>query len=137
MNNLKVINLSAYEVPTITESTRYKWVEYGEGNNYFGELIERYLGSPTNSRCVNGITDLIYGRGLDATDSKENAAQFGQMEGILKNDDVKRVTSDLKLLGQAAIQVVYNKTKTKIMQLKHFPAETLRAEKAKDGKIEA
>jgi hypothetical protein len=137
MNNLKVINLSGYEVPTIKESTRYKWVEYGDGNNYFGELIERYLGSPTNSRCVNGITDLIYGRGLDATDSKENAVQFGQMESILKNDDVKRVVSDLKLLGQAAIQVVYNKTKTKIMQLKHFPAETLRAEKAKEGKIEA
>jgi len=137
MNNLKVINLSGYEVPTVKESPRNDWVEYGDNNNYFGELIEKYLGSPTNSRCVNGITDLIYGRGLDATDSKENAVQFGQMESILKNDDVKRVVSDLKLLGQASIQVVYNKAKTKIMQLKHFPAETLRAEKAKDGKVEA
>ena len=137
MNNLKVINLSGYEVPTVKESTRYKWVEYGDNNNYFGELIERYLGSPTNSRCVNGITDLIYGRGLDATDSSENAVQFGQMEAILRNEDVRKIVSDLKLLGQASIQVVYNKTKTKIMQLKHFPSETLRAEKAKDGKIEA
>jgi len=137
MNNLKVINLSGYEVPTVKESTRYKWVEYGDNNNYFGELIERYLGSPTNSRCVNGITDLIYGRGLDATDSSENAVQFGQMEAILRNEDVRKIVSDLKLLGQASIQVVYNKTKTKIMQLKHFPSETLRAEKAKGGKIEA
>ena len=137
MSKIKVINLSGYEVPSIKESPRNNWIEYGDDNNYFGELIERYLGSPTNSRCVNGISDLIYGRGLNATDSEENAVQFGQMQQILKEDDVRRIVSDLKLLGQAAIQVVYNKPKTKIMQLKHFPTETLRAEKAKDGKIEA
>ena len=137
MSKIKVINLSGYEVPSIKESPRNNWIEYGDDNNYFGELIERYLGSPTNSRCVNGISDLIYGRGLSATDSEDNAVQFGQMQQILKDDDVRRIVSDLKLLGQAAIQVVYNKPKTKIMQLKHFPTETLRAEKAKDGKIEA
>lgn len=137
MSKIKVINLSGYEVPSIKESPRNNWIEYGDDNNYFGELIERYLGSPTNSRCVNGISDLIYGRGLNATDSEDNAVQFGQMQQILKDDDVRRIVSDLKLLGQAAIQVVYNKPKTKIMQLKHFPTETLRAEKAKDGKIEA
>ena len=137
MSKVKVINLSGYEVPSIKESTRYDWVEYGDSNNYFGELIDRYTGSPTNSRCVNGISDLIYGRGLNATDSEENPVQFGQMQQILKDVDVRRIVSDLKLLGQASIQVVYNKRKTKIMSLKHFPTETLRAEKAKSGKIEA
>jgi hypothetical protein len=137
MNKVKIINLSGYETPSIKESTRYDWVEYGDDNNYFGELIEKYTGSPTNSRCVNGISDLIYGRGLNATDSEDNAVQFGQMEQILQDKDVRRIVSDLKLLGQAAIQVVYNKRKTKIMQLKHFPTETLRAEKAKDGKVQA
>ena len=137
MNKVKIINLSGYETPSIKESTRYDWVEYGDSNNYFGELIEKYTGSPTNSRCVNGISDLIYGRGLNATDSEDNAVQFGQMQQILQDKDIRRIVSDLKLLGQAAIQVVYNKRKTKIMQLKHFPTETLRAEKAKDGKIQA
>ena len=137
MNKVKVINLAGYEVPSIKESTRYDWVEYGDDNNYFGDIIDRYTGSPTNSRCVNGITDLIYGRGLNATDSETNPVQFGQMQQILKDVDVRRIVGDLKLLGQAAIQVVYNKRKTKIMQLKHFPTETLRAEKAKDGKVQA
>jgi len=135
MNKVKVINLAGYEVPSIKESTRYDWVEYGDDNNYFGDIIDRYTGSPTNSRCINGITDLIYGRGLNATDSEDNPVQFGQMQQILKDVDVRRIAGDLKLLGQASIQVVYNKRKTKIMQLKHFPTETLRAEKAKDGKI--
>ena len=137
MSKVKIINLSGYEVPSIKESTRYDWVEYGDDNNYFGDIIDRYTGSPTNSRCVNGITDLIYGRGLNATDSEDNPVQFGQMQQILKDSDVRRITGDLKLLGQASIQVVYNKRKTKIMSLKHFPTETLRAEKAKEGKITA
>jgi len=84
MSKVKVINLSGYEVPSIKESTRYDWVEYGDNNNYFGDIIDRYTGSPTNSRCINGITDLIYGRGLNATDSEDNALQLDKCNKYLK-----------------------------------------------------
>ena len=43
--------------------------------------------------------------------------------------EIKRVSNDYKMLGQAAMQVVYNKSKTKIVKILHFPMETLRAEK--------
>ena len=112
--NLKIINLAGYEVPKVIESKRHNWVEYGENNAYFDEIIERYLGSATNSRCVNGIVDMIYGRGLDATDSQEKAEMFGKMQAILKPDQLKRIVNDLKLLGQASIQVTYDKRKTQI-----------------------
>ena len=134
-NNLKIINLAGYEIPRVIESKRHNWVEYGENNSYFDDIIERYLGSPTNSRCVNGIVDMIYGRGLDATDSKENAEMLGKMEAILDGNQLKKIVNDLKLLGQASIQVTYNKRKTQINGIFHYPTETLRAEKAKDGKI--
>ena len=133
--SLRVLNLSGYEIPSVTESKRNDWVEYGEDNDYFSELIERYLGSPTNSRCINGIVDMIYGRGLNATDSKEKPEMFGKMEAILRPNDIKRIVNDLKMLGQGAIQVVYKKGKKEISGLYHFPMETLRAEKAKDGKV--
>ena len=126
-----------YEIPKIVEKQRNAWVEYGEDNNYFGELVSRYLGSPTNSRCINGISDMIYGRGLGATDSEEKPLMFAKMQALLKPKDVRRITSDLKMLGQAAIQVVYKNRKKEIAGLFHFPMETLRAEKAKDGKIKA
>ena len=137
MKNVKVVNLSGYEIPKIVEKQRNAWVEYGEDNNYFGELVSRYLGSPTNSRCINGISDMIYGRGLGATDSEEKPLMFAKMQALLKPKDVRRITSDLKMLGQAAIQVVYKNRKKEIAGLFHFPMETLRAEKAKDGKIKA
>ena len=136
-SSMRVINLSGYEIPTVKEHTRKDWVEYGDDNNYFYELIERYLGSPTNSRCINGIVDMIYGRGLNATDSEEKAEMFGKMQSVLNGRDIKRIVNDLKMLGQAAIQVVYKSGKTEISGLYHFPMETLRAEKAKDGKVQA
>ena len=107
MKNLKVVNLSGYEIPKIVEKQRNAWVEYGEDNNYFGQLVERYLGSPTNSRCINGISDMIYGRGLNATDSEDKPLMFAKMQALLQPKEVRRITNDLKMLGQAAVQVVY------------------------------
>lgn len=137
MKNVKVVNLSGYEVPRIVEKQRNAWVEYGDDNNYFGELVGRYLGSPTNSRCINGISDMIYGRGLSATDSEEKPLMFAKMQALLQPKEVRRITNDLKMLGQAAVQVVYKNRKKEIAGLFHFPMETLRAEKAKDGKVKA
>ena len=134
-NSMKFVNLSGYEIPEVKEYSRNDWVDYGDNNDYFSELIERYLGSPTNSRCINGIVDMIYGRGLNATDSNEKPEMFGKMKSILKPNDVKRIVNDLKMLGQAAIQVVYKAGKREISGLYHFPMETLRAEKAKEGKV--
>ena len=107
------------------------------GQDYFEGLIENYLGSPTNSCCINGITEMIYGRGLDATDSEEKPEMYAKMKLLLQKKDIRRVVNDYKLLGQAAVQVIYNKQKTAITKVLHFPMETLRAEKAKNGRIEA
>jgi hypothetical protein len=136
-HQLRIVNLSGYEIPKVNENTKEQWVEYGDDNCYFQELIERYLGSATNSRCINGIVDMIYGRGLNATDSNDNPDDFAEMQLLLKPKDVKRIVNDLKLLGMASLQVIYNNDKSKIKSVLHFPMETLRAEKAKDGKVRA
>lgn len=136
-DSIRLVSLSGYEIPKVKEHHKNDWVEYGEDNCYFSDLVERYLGSATNSRCINGIVDMIYGRGLDATDSEENAEQFGEMKVLLKPREVKRTVNDLKLLGMASMQVIYKQGKTEIDKILHFPMETLRAEKASDGQIKA
>jgi len=35
-------------------------------------LIDRYNGSPTNNAVISGIIDMIFGEGIDATDSGKN-----------------------------------------------------------------
>ncbi len=134
---IRVVNLQGYTIPEIKEDYRNDWVTYGQDNNYFGNLIDNYLSSPTNSCCVNGIVDMIYGRGLSATDSEEKPEMYARFKMILKDEEVKKIVNDYKLLGQGAVQVVYNKSKTRITSLTHFPMETLRAEKADEGKIKA
>tara|TARA_R110002167_G_scaffold138149_2_gene325284 strand:+ start:2283 stop:4367 length:2085 start_codon:yes stop_codon:yes gene_type:complete len=132
------VNLSTYTSPEIKEVANKDWVAYGEDNNYFQFLIDRYNGSPTNNAAVNGISQAIYGKGLGATDANRKPEQYAQMISLLHKDCVRKVSYDLKLMGQAAIQVIYSKDRKKIAQLEHFPIETLRAEKANDdGEIPA
>ena len=105
---------------------------------YFQYLIDRYNGSPTNNAAVNGISEMIYGRGLEATDSESKPAEYEKMKSLFKKDCMKKVCYDYKMMGQAALQIIYSKDRKKIVQVEHIPVETLRAEKANNkGQIQA
>jgi hypothetical protein len=67
--SIKIIELASYTAPKITENKRDEWVSYGDDNNYYQHLIDLYNASPTNNAAINGISQMIFGRGLDATDS--------------------------------------------------------------------
>ena len=140
VDSIRAVNLSGYQSPDVVEDDRKDWVLYktgDDGQDYFESLIEKYLGSPTNACCINGITEMIYGRGLDALDSSEKPEMYAKMKLLLKSSCMRKLVNDYKLLGQGAVQLIYNKNKTAITKVLHFPMETLRAEKAKDGKIMA
>ena len=138
MNDLRIVNLSTYTSPVISEKTNQDFVSYGEDNNYFQYLIDRYNGSPTNNAIINGVSEMIYGRGLDATNSNKKPEQYAQMISLFHKDCVRKLCFDLKLMGACAMQVIYSKNRSKVAQVEHMPVETLRAEKCNDkGEIEA
>ena len=138
MNDLTVVNLSNYASPEIIESSSKEWVSFGSNNDYFSYLIQRYEGSPTNNAIINSISLMIYGRGLDATNSSKKPEQYAQMISLLKKDMVKNLSHDLKLMGQCAMQVIYSKDRKTIARVEHIAVENLRAEKCNEkGEIEA
>jgi len=138
MNDLTVVNLSNYASPEIIESSSKEWVSFGSNNDYFSYLIQRYEGSPTNNAIINSISLMIYGRGLDATNSSKKPDQYAQMISLLKKDMVKNLSHDLKLMGQCAMQVIYSKDRKTIARVEHIAVENLRAEKCNEkGEIEA
>jgi len=138
MNDLRIVNLSTYTTPEIVEKSNKEWVSYGSDNNYFKYLIDRYNGSPTNNAIINGISEMIYGRGLDALNSNKKPEQYAKMISLFHKDMVRKLCYDLKLMGQCAMQVIYSKDKKTIAQVEHIPVENLRAEKCNDkGEIEA
>ena len=135
MNNLHLIELNQYEKPLISEEANRDWVGIGENNDYYQCLIDAFMNSTTNRSVITGISQQIYGKGLNATDASKKPEQFAQMKGLFKDDDLQRISLDLKMLGEAALQVTYKGKK--VDKVSHFPRETLRAEKMnQNGEIE-
>ena len=107
-NNVNFVQLSSYTSPVISENSRLGWVEYGDDNNYFQYLIDRYNGSPTNNAVVSGIIDMVYGKGIDALDSSRNTEGYLQLKSLISNEELKKVINDYYMLGNGEFQVIYN-----------------------------
>lgn len=136
MDNIHVIELSQYETPSLVETKTDEFVGWGDDNNYYQFLIDTYTNSTTHHSIINGVANMIYGKGLDATDSSRKPDEYAQMKNIFRPDDLRRVVQDLKLLGEGAFQIFYKGNK--VVEAKHFPRQTLRPEKANDkGDVEA
>jgi hypothetical protein len=138
MNNLHILNLAKYEAPQVVEAKREDWVTYGDSNSYFDFLIDRYKNSTTNNAIINNISRLIYGRGLFALDANKKPNEYAQMMALFNQDCLRKLTFELKALGQCAIQVHYSKDHKKILKAYHIPVQLLAPEKCnKEGEIEA
>lgn len=137
-SNIHFVQLEAYKAPKTVESNRNDWVDFGDDNNYYQFLIDAYNNSTTNNAIINAISKLIYGKGLDATDSNKKPNEYAQMKMLFRKDMLKKSAIDLKMLGQFAIQLIYNKTKDAIIRTEHIPVHLLRAKKCNDkGEITA
>jgi hypothetical protein len=136
-SKIHVVNFSSYTTPVIKEVQGKDWVEYGEDNNYFQYIIDRYNGSPTNNAILNSLMDLTYGKGLDATDSGRKPSEYAAMKGLFTKDCTKKLVSDYVMMGQCAIQVVYSQDHNTIVRVEHIPIETLRAERCnEEGEVD-
>lgn len=117
------------EVPIAREDTktRYNWIPFGiwGQDDFFNTLTLAYNQSTTNAACVDGIADLIFGKGIYTKDTT-----FEQdLYKLISQSCLKKIAFDLKLYGNAAFQVIWNDEHTKIKKFFHVPIHTLRAEK--------
>jgi hypothetical protein len=137
MSNISLVELGKYTTPQISEDKREKWVAYGLDNNYYQTLIDAKE-SPTNSALINGISDMIYGRGLHATNAAKKPDEYAMMVQLFTEDCMRKICDDFYTFGQAAYQVIYDTAHTKVMEVAHMPIQNLRPEKMnEEGYIEA
>ena len=127
--NFSVVNMAQQEIPQVTEDlkTRYQWVPVGiiDADDFFTNLIESYQNSTTNAACVEGLADLIYGKGLYT----KNEPFQKVLERVLPADELRRSIFDFKLTGNTALQVYWNDDHTRIIKIYHTPVQNWRAEK--------
>lgn len=127
--NFAVVNVNTNQLPVISEDTktRYTWVPFGVygQDDFFQAVVTAWNVSTTTSACVEGIADLIFGKGIYS----KNEAFNEVLQKLIPQEETKRVAFDLKLFGNAAYQVYWDDTHTKIKKMYHVPVQTLRAEK--------
>ena len=135
-DNISVIHLAEYNLPTITETNNKDWIQFGSDNLYPQYLLELYNGSSINNAIIKGVSSMIYGEGLDATDRDESDAKkesWLALNGLLHNspkDTLKCLAFDLKLFGMCYVNTIWNRPRTKIVEFRHIPAQYIRSGKA-------
>jgi hypothetical protein len=127
--NFSIVNLGQQNVPYVYEDTksRTQWVQVGlkHTDDFFFEVNAAYNTSTTNAACIEGISDLIYGKGLYT----KNEAFAETLKKLLPQECLKKAIFDLKLFGNATLQIVWNKEHTKVVKFYHAPVQHFRAEK--------
>ena len=137
LTKFNIVNFGAQDLPNVMEDTktRYPFVPFGVygHDDFFASITLAHNLSTTTSACIEGISDLIYGKGLYSKREEFNTI----LQKLIPQEEIKRVAFDLKLYGNAALQVYWDDTHTKIIKMYHIPVQYLRAEKIYDNpKIE-
>ena len=131
--NFSVVNLTQQEIPIVVEDTktRYSWVPVGiiGPDDYFQNVTDSFTTSTTNAACIEGIADLIFGKGLYSKDTTFQTV----LDKLIPQEEIKRATFDLKLYGNSALQVYWDDTHTKVIRFYHVPVQNIRAEKLYDN----
>jgi len=124
-----VVNLGTAELPQIHEDTRTRlqYVPFGVfgHDDFFNMLSLAHSTSTTTAACIEGIADLIYGKGLYS----KNVDINNTLQKMIPQEEIKRVSFDLKLYGNAAMQVYWDDAHENILKMYHVPVQYLRAEK--------
>ena len=111
-----------------------EYVKFGDYNAFPNNLIELYNNSSIHNTCINAIVDGIVGEGLTA--DPEWVLDRANSSNESWNDVFKKVAQDYKLYGGFALEVIWNKSRTKIADVYHIDFSWLRAkEKNYRGEI--
>ena len=136
-NMVRIVNLENYASPEIKEVKSREYVLFGKKNSFFSYLEDRVSGSTTNGTAISGICNLLYGKGITATNKSEKIDEWAEFLSILKPSDQKQVIADFEVYGQAALQCQWKGGHSKIKSASHVPMSQLAAEKAGENGIEA
>lgn len=132
-SSVEVINLNNYErisaQSLLTIGTKY--ITNGTNNEFFYDVEDRYLGSPTLQAVVDNYVNYILGDGLKAL----NGISQEDLDRIIPRSELRNIIHQFKLQANSPIQIDYAKSGTgKVAKLYSIPARQV-AIKKPDGDI--
>jgi hypothetical protein len=114
-----MITMANYVRPLPVENKGKDWVFNGKNNSFYQTIIDMANNSPTNSSIIKSYTDLIYGKGITASNASVNANDWARFVQLLSKKDLKRIIADFQLFGEASMQVIRTRDKKSISSIKH------------------
>ena len=118
----------------VIEKKSDHYVRFGQYNDFPNELINLYNNSSIHNTCVNAVVDAIKGEGLVAEPSF--VVERANNDGETWNSIYAKLAQDYKLYGGFAMEVIWNKARTKPIEFYHIDFSYLRAkEKNYRGRI--
>jgi len=119
---------------SVVEKKTDKYIKFGEYNSFPNDLIHLYNNSSIHNTCINAVVEGIKGEGL--VSQPDYVTDLANTDGESWNSIYGKVAQDYKLYGGFAIEVIWNKSRTRPVEFYHIDFSYLRAkEKNYRGKI--
>lgn len=131
--NNKVISFSAIEqepIPLAVErKNRNGWIDWGKDNLYPNYLISLTHRSAIHNAIINLKASMIGRNGFVNADWSPEMVQFINNANNAKDDleeIIAKVAIDLTIFGGYALELIWNREKTRIATIAHIPLENIR-----------
>lgn len=125
--NFRVSNIAADPIKLSSEKvTKNEWVNFGDDNDYFDYLLDLYNGSAIHGAITLSKAEQVYGGGLDALNKQSNIIGYNTIKSLLKSKDLKNFILDYLIFGNATLQVIWSKDKSKIAKVDYIPVKNIR-----------
>tara|TARA_R110000803_G_C11968449_1_gene319455 strand:- start:686 stop:1897 length:1212 start_codon:yes stop_codon:yes gene_type:complete len=103
-------------------------VKFGDYNDFPDYLVNLYNNSSIHETCINAIVEAVKGDGLVA--EPDFVLDKANNEDESWNDIYAKIAKDYYIFGGFAIEVIYNKLRTKIAEVYHIPFASVRSKES-------
>ena len=125
--SIKGSKFEALELPNIKEIRGKDYMYYGDKNLFPQKLIQLYDSSAMHHTCVQAITDGIIGEGIEII-----GEEYINSKGETVNEVFEKIALDYELFNGYALNVVWNKEATRIVEIYHLPFANVRSGKVNE-----
>ena len=116
----------AYKSKSLKEKDhKGKFIRFGSDNQFPDYLIDLYNHSSVHGACVNAIVEAVKGEGLVTENEQvlDQANKFGESW----NDILNKVSTDYKLFGGFALEIIWSRDRSRISEVYHIDFSYIRA----------
>lgn len=114
----------ALQLPEIRDVRGKDWMFYGTENLYPQTLIDLYNNSAMHHTCVQAIKDGIIGEGIEIIGD-----EVVNTKGETVDEVFEKISQDFVLFNGYALNVIWNKEGTRIVEMYHLPFNNVRSGK--------